>query len=114
MTKSVASPTGRVEVVEVQSYLKKVALRRIGVFMYVNALFGWWRPGGSTCDDSAPRSGRARADGGGGRVRHPATPLGRWRRGACARPPKGLCEGTFRRDKLGLFKGTFEGTFRRV
>jgi len=27
---------------------------------------------------------------------------------------KGLCEGTFRRDKLGLFEGTFEGTFRRV
>ena len=44
----------------------------IACIMYVNALFGWWRPGGSTCD-SAPRSGRARADGGGGRVRHPAT-----------------------------------------
>jgi hypothetical protein len=47
-------------------------LRVAACIMYVNALFGWWRPGGSTCD-SAPRSGRARADGGGGRVRHPAT-----------------------------------------
>jgi hypothetical protein len=30
----------------------------IGRLLYVNALFGCWRPGGSTCD-SAPRSGRA-------------------------------------------------------
>ena len=64
------------------------------------------------------RSGRARADGVSGRGRHPATPLAartaRWRRRgrreACARRPKGLCEGTFRRD---FAKGLFEGTFRR-
>ena len=84
--------------------------------MYVNALFGCWSPGGSTCD-SAPRS-RARADGVGGRVRHPGPR--RSRRGGAggggaerARGhrrdfEKGLCEGTFRGDKLGLFEGTFE------
>ena len=69
------------------------------------------------------RSGRARADGVGGRGRHPATPLAartaRWRRrgrrGACAGRSKGLCEGTLRRDfSKGLFEGTFERDFRRI
>jgi hypothetical protein len=93
--------------------------------MYVNALFGCWSPGGSTCD-LAPRSGRARADGGGGRVRHPGPrrsrrggaggggaerysgALAERARGHRRDFAKGLCEGTFRRDKLGLFEGTFE------
>jgi len=60
----------------------------------------------------APQRPCEGADGGGGRVRHPATPLAARAvaravaaRSVCARPPKGLCEGTFRRDKLGLFGG---------
>ena len=97
-------------------------LRVAACIMYVNALFGWWRPGGSTCD-SAPRSGRARADGGGGRVRHPATRSQRGgaggggaerarghqtTKGTLRRDfAKGLCEGTLRRD---FAKGLCEGT----
>jgi hypothetical protein len=81
--------------------------RRIRCCMYVNALFGWWRPGGSTCD-SAPRSGRARADGGGGRVRHPATPLAArcGAGGGGAERVRAATEGTLRRD---FAKGHFEG-----
>ena len=89
------------------------------VFYVCKCDFRWvapWR-----CDVClGGRSGRARADGVGGRGRHLAKPLAarraRWRRrgrrGACARRPKGLCEGTLRRDfSKGLFEGTFEGTF---
>ena len=68
----------------------------------------------------APQRPCEGADGGGGRVRHPATPLAARAvaravaaRSVCARPPKGLCEGTLRRD---LSKGqawTFRRDFRR-
>ena len=80
----------------------------VNYMLYVNALFGWWRPGGSTCD-SAPRSCRARADGGGGRVRHPATPLAARAvaRAVAAWSVRAATEGNLRRD---FAKGLFEGT----
>ena len=91
-------------------------------FMYVNAIFGGWRPGGATCVSAAAVAVRGRTgSAGAGATSHAArgaegavarrARLGR-RREACARRPKGLCEGTFRRDfAKGLFEGTFEGTF---
>jgi hypothetical protein len=72
--------------------------------MYVNALFGWWRPGGSMCDlapavrgrtgaagacATQPRRSRRGGAGGGGAERA---------RGHRRDFAKGLCEGTFRRD----------------
>ena len=79
------------------------------VFMYVSALIAWWRPGGSTCLSAAAVAVRGRT----GSVGACATQPRRSRRGgaggggaACARRPKGLCEGTFRRDfSKGLSKG---------
>ena len=101
---------------------RTVLLVSIGnrVFMYVSAIFGVCRPGGATCVSAAAVAVRGRTgSAGAGATSHAArgaegavarrARLGR-RREACARRPKGLCEGTFRRD---FAKGLFEGTLRR-
>ena len=89
--------------------------------MYVNAIFGGWRPGGATCVSAAAvavrgqtgsagagatqprrsrRGGRGGAGGGGARRA----------RGDRRDFAKGLFEGTFRRDfSKGLCEGTFKG-----
>eukprot|EP00964_Phaeocystis_antarctica_P096805 scaffold63052_cov66-Phaeocystis_antarctica.AAC.1 len=69
--------------------------------MYVSACIAWWRPGGSTCLSAAAVAMRGRT----GSTDTGATQPRRSRRGgaggggaACARRPKGLFEGTLRRD----------------
>ena len=88
--------------------------------MYVNALFGWWRPGGSMCDlapavrgrtgaagacATQPRRSRRGGAGGGGaeRARGHQTTKGTLRRDFA----KGLCEGTSLDFSKGLSKGLF-------
>ena len=94
--------------------------------MYVNAIFGGWRPGGATCVSAAAvavrgqtgsagagatqprrsrRGGRGGAGGGGARRA----------RGDRRDFAKGLFEGTFRRDfSKGLCEGTLRRDFQRV
>ena len=63
------------------------------------------RTGAAGACATQPRRSRRGGAGGGGAERA---------RGHRRDFAKGLCEGTFRRDKLRLFERTFEGTFRRV
>ena len=78
-------------------------------FMYVNAIFGGWRPGGATCV-SGGRSGRA-IEGGRGRRTAGAARARRSRRGRRGGAQAGAAQGV---RAAGLFEGTFEGTFQRI
>ena len=92
-------------------------------FMYVNAIFGGWRPGGATCVSAAAVAVRGRTGSAGAGATQPRRSRRGGRGGAGgggarrARGDqrdfaKGLFEGTLRRDcSKGLFEGTFEGTF---
>ena len=99
-----------------------------GVFyVYGNAIFGGWRPGGATCVSAAAVAVRGRTGSAGAGATQPRRSRRGGRGGAGgggarrARGDrrdfaKGLLEGTFRgtlrRDfSKGLFEGTFAGTF---